>query len=176
MWHFFIGISIHFWPKEHLMAKSTFFQSELENRVFGLWKWSKRQKTGFFSQFSEFLKFTWFWQFLTRFWLRNAQAGFGIFYEFSNRYLAFLSQKWVGSGQNRQKIKNSENWGKIQFFYALTTLVAQELDSPAQIADRPFFDFFDFFIGQKRPFGGAGNEIHAQLRYNSKFCFPFFLF
>ena len=54
IWTFFIGISVHFGPKEHLMAKSTFFQLELEKRVFGLREWSVREKTGFFLNFQNF--------------------------------------------------------------------------------------------------------------------------
>ena len=47
--------------------KIHFFQFELQPRVFGLRKWSIREKTAFFSQFSKFLNFTWFWPLLTTF-------------------------------------------------------------------------------------------------------------
>ena len=53
----------------------------------------------------------------------------------------------------------------MQFFHVSITLVAQKLDSLAQIADRPFFDFSIFFDeknAQKGPFGGGGNKNHAQ--------------
>ena len=60
----------------------------------------------------------------------------------------------------------------MQFFDTLTTIIAQKFDPPAQIADRPFFDFsifFDFFCAQKGPFGVGGNKKRAQFLKMSVF-------
>ena len=46
------------------MVKYSFFQFELEPRVFGLWKWSIHEKTGFFLNFFNFqilVDFDHFW-------------------------------------------------------------------------------------------------------------------
>ena len=56
--------------------KIQFFQFELEKLVLLLWKWSIREKTTFF------LNFCRFWLLLTHIWVGNAQAGFGIFWNF----------------------------------------------------------------------------------------------
>ena len=55
------------------------------------------------------------------------------FQKITNPVSAFLTQKWVKSGQNREHFKNSENLEKMQFFDALTTFVALELEVTAQI-------------------------------------------
>ena len=107
----------------------------------------RASKNWIFSKFCESLISCRFWPLLTRFWLTNTQGAFVIFYEFSNPYLAFPTQNWVKSGQNRQKIKHSKNWEKIQFFDTQTTFIALELDSPASIKNCHFqlFSIFSLF-------------------------------
>ena len=88
-------------------------------------------KNMIFSQFSEFLIFCRFWPLPTRVWLRNVRYRFENSLKITIPACAFLSQNRVQSGQNRGKIKNSENWVKTQFLHVSTTLVAQKLDSLA---------------------------------------------
>ena len=85
------------------------------------------------------------------------------FYEIWNPTRAFLTQNRVKSGQNRQKIKKSENWEKIHFFDTLTTFVALEPDSPAPIEKKMDLAFFHFSVTKNRGVRGVGFKNHAQL-------------
>ena len=50
----------------------------------------------------------------------------------------------------------------MQFFHVSITIVAQELDSPAQIADWEYFGFLNFLRPLLPLCRGVGFKIHAQ--------------
>ncbi len=62
-------------------------------------------------------------------WTRNLESD----------QVRFSSQNGVKSGQNRPKLKDSENWEKMQFFHVSITIVALELVAPAQIEKKSIF-------------------------------------
>ena len=119
------------------------------------------KKLHFFSIFRIFI----FWPLLTQFWVWNARFEFVIFCKFQIGTSCFLLKtrsKVVKTDQNL-RIRKIE---KMHFVHVSITIVAQELDSPAQIADWEYFGFLNFLRPLLPLFRGVGFKIHAQFEHH----------